>query len=130
MFIFPVWLTTSRVSNLTGLIHTLLHVITIHIHIYIYIHDFLCGGGKEKEEKIYVYVEATMPSMNLNHQKHRFLVFWLNGSRTLCVLLLLIVYIKCPITVGGIKNRFRLMLLFLHKSITYPLQYLSRYEGK
>ena len=29
MFIFPVQLTTSRIGNLTRLIHTLLHVMTI-----------------------------------------------------------------------------------------------------
>ena len=37
MFIFPVQLTTSRISNLTRLIHTLLYVMTIHIYIYRYI---------------------------------------------------------------------------------------------
>ena len=30
MFIFPVQLTTSRIGNLTRLIHTLLYVMTIH----------------------------------------------------------------------------------------------------
>ena len=35
MFIFPVQLTTSRIGNLTRLIHTLLYVMTIHIHTYI-----------------------------------------------------------------------------------------------
>ena len=30
MSIFPVQLTTSRIGNLTGLIHTLLYVLTIH----------------------------------------------------------------------------------------------------
>ena len=37
IFIFPVQLTTSRIGNLTRLIHTLLYVMTIHIcddHIY------------------------------------------------------------------------------------------------
>ena len=34
MSIFPVQLTTSRIGNLTRLIHTLRYVITIHIHIY------------------------------------------------------------------------------------------------
>ena len=32
MFISPVQLTTSRIGNLTRLIHTLLYVMTIHIH--------------------------------------------------------------------------------------------------
>ena len=35
--IFPVQLTTSRIGNLTRLIHTLLHVMTIHIYIHTYI---------------------------------------------------------------------------------------------
>ena len=32
--IFPVQLTTSRIGNLTRLIHTLLHVMTIHTYIH------------------------------------------------------------------------------------------------
>ena len=36
--IFPVQLTTSRIGNLTRLIHTLLYVMTIHT----YIHTRLC----------------------------------------------------------------------------------------
>ena len=36
MFIFPVQLTTSRIGNLTRLIHTLLHVMTIHTYIHTY----------------------------------------------------------------------------------------------
>ena len=39
ILIFPVQLTTSRIGNLTGLIHTLLYVMTIHIHIPEEIHD-------------------------------------------------------------------------------------------
>ena len=35
MFIFPVQLTTSRIGNLTLLIHTLLYVVTIHTYIHI-----------------------------------------------------------------------------------------------
>ena len=35
MFIFPVQLTTSRIGNLTRLIHTLLCVMTIHTYIHI-----------------------------------------------------------------------------------------------
>ena len=34
--IFPVQLTTSRIGNLTWLIHTLLYVMTIHTHTYIH----------------------------------------------------------------------------------------------
>ena len=37
IFIFPVQLTTSRIGNLTRLIHTLLYVMTIHTHIHTYI---------------------------------------------------------------------------------------------
>ena len=39
IFIFPVQLTTSRIGNLTRLIHTLLYVMTIHpsIHTYTYV---------------------------------------------------------------------------------------------
>ena len=36
MFIFPVQLTTSRIGNLTRLIHTLLYVMTIHTYIHTY----------------------------------------------------------------------------------------------
>ena len=35
--IFPVQLTTSRIGKLTRLIHTLLHVMTIHTYIHTYI---------------------------------------------------------------------------------------------
>ena len=35
--IFPVQLTTSRIGNLTRLIHTLLYVMTIHTYIHAYI---------------------------------------------------------------------------------------------
>ena len=38
MFIFAVQLTTSRIGNLTRLIHTLLYVMTIHTYIHTYIH--------------------------------------------------------------------------------------------
>ena len=37
IFIFPVQLTTSRIGNLTRLIHTLLYVMTIHTYIHTYI---------------------------------------------------------------------------------------------
>ena len=36
IFIFPVQLTTSRIGNLTRLIHTLLYVMTIHTYIHIH----------------------------------------------------------------------------------------------
>ena len=36
--IFPDQLTTSRIGNLTRLIHTLLYVMTIHTYIHTYIH--------------------------------------------------------------------------------------------
>ena len=36
--IFSVQLVTSRIGNLTRLIHTLLHVMTIHTYIHTYIH--------------------------------------------------------------------------------------------
>ena len=36
MFIFPVQLTTSRIGNLTRLIHTLLYVMTIHTYIHMH----------------------------------------------------------------------------------------------
>ena len=36
MIIFPVQLTTSRIGNLTRLIHTLLYVMTIHTYIHTY----------------------------------------------------------------------------------------------
>ena len=39
--IFPVQLTTSRIGNLTRLIHTLLYVMTIHTYIYIRVKKFL-----------------------------------------------------------------------------------------
>ena len=36
MFIFPFQLTTSRIGNLTRLIHTLLYVMTIHTYIHLF----------------------------------------------------------------------------------------------
>ena len=38
IFICPVQLTTSRIGNLTRLIHTLLYVMAIHTYIHTYIH--------------------------------------------------------------------------------------------
>ena len=50
--IFPVQLTTSRIGNLTRLIHTLLYVMTIHT----YIHT----GEKTGKKKIKVRVNVTI----------------------------------------------------------------------
>ena len=44
--IFPVQLTTSRIGNLTRLIHTLLYVMTIHT----YIHTVCTNSGCGKRE--------------------------------------------------------------------------------
>ena len=43
MFVFPVQLTTSRIGNLTRLIHTLLYVMTIHTYIHTRGHSATCG---------------------------------------------------------------------------------------
>ena len=46
MFIFPVQLTTSRIGNLTRLVHTLLHVMTIHTYIHgEFIYAFMNRAG-------------------------------------------------------------------------------------
>ena len=45
--IFPVQLTTSRIGNLTRLIHTLLHVMTIHIHTWYSPVGFMLSLGHE-----------------------------------------------------------------------------------
>ena len=44
MFIFPVQLTTSRIGNLTRLIHTLLYVMTLHRYIHTYYIDRYIHG--------------------------------------------------------------------------------------
>ena len=58
--IFPVQLTTSRIGNLTRLIHTLLYVMTIHT----YIHKLIGGNTGEiqigSERELYKYI--------INHQ--------------------------------------------------------------
>ena len=41
MFILPVQLTTSKIGNLTRLIHNLLYVMTIHTYIHTYIRYIL-----------------------------------------------------------------------------------------
>ena len=41
IFIFPVQLMTSRIGNLTRLIHTLLYVMTIHTYIHTYQRFFI-----------------------------------------------------------------------------------------
>ena len=46
---FPVQLTTSRIGNLTQLIHTLLYVMTIHIHIYI---TYILEGAEKRRAHI------------------------------------------------------------------------------
>ena len=46
MFIFPVQLTTSRIGNLTRLIHTLLYVMTIHT----YIHTMVVDDARSFQE--------------------------------------------------------------------------------
>ena len=63
--IFPVQLTTSRIGNLTRLIHTLLYVMTIHT----YIHTII--GFKIKISRKTFTVEAGRwehKLKNLNHQ--------------------------------------------------------------
>ena len=49
--IFPVQLTTSRVGNLTRLIHTLLYVMTIHTYIHTYEHRIGTGTGTGTEAR-------------------------------------------------------------------------------
>ena len=71
--IFPVQLTTSRIGNLTRLIHTLLYVMTIHTYIHTYIHrghlaisDFrifgYLGGAKGKAAMVSVSPHPTTRS--------------------------------------------------------------------
>ena len=48
--IFPVQLTTSRIGNLTRLIHTLLYVMIIHTYIHTYIHTQKCSGRPGSSE--------------------------------------------------------------------------------
>ena len=50
--IFPVQLTTSRIGNLTRLIHTLLYVMTIHTYIHILNIFYLAAPPQEKAEKV------------------------------------------------------------------------------
>ena len=64
--IFPVQLTTSRIGNLTRLIHTLLYVMTIHtyIHTYVmtihtYIHTVVMLLVIGKENTFTLYNEST-----------------------------------------------------------------------
>ena len=52
--IFPVQLTTSRIGNLTRLIHSLLYVMTIHTYIHTYIHTMWprgAGGGTNEHPR-------------------------------------------------------------------------------
>ena len=49
--IFSVQLTTSRIGNLTRLIHTLLYVMTIHKYIHTYINTYTARSEKIKNKK-------------------------------------------------------------------------------
>ena len=53
--IFPVQLTTSRIGNLTRLIHTLLYVMTIHTYIHTMLYVFLKIQLKQKYLKAKLY---------------------------------------------------------------------------
>ena len=55
MFIFPVQLTTSRIGNLTRLIHTLLYVMTIHTYIQQYRQQYLIIVSITAEFYSYTY---------------------------------------------------------------------------
>ena len=50
IFIFPVQLTTSRIGNLTRLIHTLLYVMTIHTYILYTNINRHVGTPKQRQE--------------------------------------------------------------------------------
>ena len=52
MFIFPVQLATSRIGNLTRLMHTLLYVMTIHTYIHITDMMFVIRRLQELAQKI------------------------------------------------------------------------------
>ena len=56
--IFPVQLTTSRIGNLTRLIHTLLYVMTIHTYIHTYI------GEKPTVVTLYTYINHHVGTPN------------------------------------------------------------------
>ena len=45
IFIFPIQLTTSRIGNLTRLIHNLLYVMTIHTYIHTYLEVYWPHAG-------------------------------------------------------------------------------------
>ena len=62
MFIFPVQLTTSRIGNLTRLIHTLLYVMTIHT----YIHSL-----KKKTVMLQKYAEKAKSPKKEKRKKER-----------------------------------------------------------
>ena len=51
MFIFPVQLTTSRIGNLTRLIHTLLYVMTIHTYIHTYRIPYIISRHETKKNE-------------------------------------------------------------------------------
>ena len=46
IYIFSVQLTTSKIGNLTRLLHTLLHVMTLNTYIYIHTYDAACKFGE------------------------------------------------------------------------------------
>ena len=66
--IFPVQLTTSRIGNLTRLIHTLLYVMTLHtyIHTSIATQGHQTKQGQIKQRKIYDKPELNLNASRLN----------------------------------------------------------------
>ena len=67
MFIFPVQLTTSRIGNLTRLIHTLLYVMTIHTYIPLLL--FLTFSVLVANPKKLLYTVANPARGLLNREK-------------------------------------------------------------
>ena len=65
MFIFPVQLTTSRIGNLTRLIHTLLYVMTIHTYISKLIADDTLLGLRVRIVETNYGVLRLLPSIGL-----------------------------------------------------------------
>ena len=59
--IFPVQLTTSRIGNLTRLIHALLYVMTIHTYIHTQKFDFTVDEGKERLNPSREKINASTP---------------------------------------------------------------------
>ena len=69
MFIFPVQLTTSRIGNLTRLIHTLIYVMTIHTYIHTYVDDILVSGEKETCDELHHTLNENFPTENIGELK-------------------------------------------------------------